>query len=75
MHQKTTITENRMQLLALDKKLTVLRRDYMQKQQNQLFDAMRLDLELGQDIKAFTENEKLTAKVTREFVVRVEGVL
>lgn len=69
--QKAAVTGNRMQLLALDKKLTVLRREYMQKQQNQFLDAMRLDLELEQSIKAFTEKEKLTAKVTREFVVKV----
>ena len=47
----------------------------MKKQENQFFDAMRLDLELEEQIKEFTEKEKLTAKVTREFVVKVEGSL
>lgn len=70
--QKADVTGNRMQLLALDKKLTMLRREYMQKQQNQFLDTMRLDLELEQSIKEFTGREKLTAKVIREFVLGVE---
>ena len=43
----------------------------MKRQENQFFDAMRLDMELEEQIKAFTEKEKLTAKVIREFVVRI----
>lgn len=43
----------------------------MKRQENQFFDAMRLDMELEEKIKAFAEKEKPTAKVQREFVVRV----
>ena len=45
----------------------------MHGRESQFFDAMRLDMELEEQIKAFAEKEKLTAKVTRDFVVKVEG--
>ena len=38
-----------------------------------LFEAMRLDLELEQQIKELTGKEKLTSKVVREFVVKIVG--
>ena len=44
----------------------------MKGRESQFFDAMRLDLELEEQIKRFAEQEKLTAKVTREFVVEVK---
>ncbi|MEG0836271.1 MAG: hypothetical protein RR413_12605, partial [Christensenellaceae bacterium] len=72
--ERTEVTNDRLKLLALEKKANLLRQEYMKKQESQFFDAMRLDLELEQQIKEFTEKEKLTAKVTREFVLRVEGV-
>lgn len=66
------VTNDRLKLLALEKKTNLLRRKYMKKQEGQFFDAMRLDLGLEQRIKEFTEREKLTARVTREFVLKVE---
>lgn len=45
----------------------------MSKQENQFFDAMRLDLELEEQMKALAEEEKLTAKVVREFVIKLEA--
>ncbi len=67
------VTNDRMKLLTLEKKANLLRREYMKKQESQFFDAMRLDLELERQIKEFTEKEKLTTKITREFVLKVEG--
>lgn len=71
--ERETITNDRLKLLALDKKTNLLRQEYMKKQESQFFNAMKLDLELEEQIKKFTEKEKLTAKVTREFVLKVEG--
>ena len=68
-----TVTGDRLKKLALEKQANKLRQELMKRQENQFFDAMRLDMELEEQIKAFTEKEKLTAKVTREFVVKVEG--
>lgn len=65
------VTGDRLQRLALQKKVTKLRQEYMKRQENQFFDAMRLDMELEEKIKAFAEKEKLTAKVEREFIVAV----
>ncbi len=73
--QRDAITNDRLKFLALEKKDNLLRQEYMKKQESQFFDAMRLDLKLEEQIKEFTEKEKLTAKVTREFVVKVEGSL
>lgn len=73
--ERETITNDRLKLLALDKKTNLLRQEYMKKQESQFFDAMRLDLELEEQIKEFTEKERLTAKVTREFVLKVEESL
>lgn len=71
--ERETITNDRLKLLALDKKINLLRQEYMKKQENQFFDAMRFDLELEEQIKIFTEKERLIARVTREFVLKVEG--
>lgn len=71
-NERDNITNDRMKLLSLEKKANLLRREYMKKQESQFFDAMRLDLELEQRIKEFTEKEKLTARVTRELVLKVE---
>ena len=56
----------------MDKQINQLRREYMSKQENQFFDAMRLDMELEEKIKAFADREKLTAKVQREYIVQVD---
>lgn len=69
------ITNDRLKLLAFDKKVNLLRQEYMKKQESQFFDIMLLDLELEEQIKEFTGKEKLTARITREFVLKVEGSL
>jgi len=73
VEQKKEGITNRMQLLALDKKLNILRREVRQRKERQFFDAMRLDMELEQKIKAFTQQEALTAKITREFILTMDG--
>lgn len=71
--ERDNVTNDRLKLLALEKKANSLRREYMKKHEGQFFDSMRLDLELEQRIKEFNEREKLTARVTREFILKVEG--
>lgn len=65
------VTGDRLKRLAMQKKINQLRQEYMKRQENQFFDAMRLDMELEEKIKSFIEKEKLTAKVQREFVVTI----
>ena len=67
------VSGDRLRRLALEKQINQLHRESMSKQENQFFEAMRLDLELEQQIKELTGKEKLTAKVVREFVVKIVG--
>ena len=67
------VTGDRLKRLSAQKRVTQLRQKYMKRQESQFFDAMRLDMELEEKIKSFAEKEKLTAKVQREFILRVEA--
>ncbi len=71
--ERDAVTGDRLKRLALEKRATQLRRELLRGRENQFFDAMRLDMELEESIKKFAEQEKLTAKVTREFVIEVKG--
>ena len=67
------VTGDRLKRLAAQKRVTQLRQEYMKRQESQFFDAMRLDMELKEKMKSFAEREKLTTKVQREFILRVEA--
>ena len=71
--ERESVTGDRLRRLSLEKEATRLRRELMKGRENQFFDAMRLDVELEEQVKKFAEQEKLTAKATREFVVEVRG--
>lgn len=71
--ERDAITGDRLKRLALEKETTRLRRELMKGRESQFFDVMRLDVELEEQVKKFAEQEKLTAKVTREFVIEVRG--
>ena len=66
------VTNDRLKLLSLDKQITQLRRAYMAKQESQFFDAMKIDLELEEKVKALTEKEKISARIVREFLLNVK---
>ena len=65
------VTNDRLKLLSLDKQITQLRRAYMAKQESQFFDAMKIDLELEEKMKALAEKDSLSARVTREFILSI----
>ena len=71
--ERETITGDRLKRLSLEKQTAQLRRELMKGRESQFFDAMRLDMKLEEQFKVFAEKEKFTAKITRDFVVRVEG--
>ena len=73
--EREAVTGDRLRRLSLEKEATRLRRELMKGRENQFFAAMRLDVELEEQVKKFVEQEKLTAKVTREFVAKVGGSL
>ena len=72
--EREAVTGDRLKRLSLEKHATTLRHELMKGQESQFFDAMRLDMELEEQIKVFAEQGKLTAKVTREFIVVVNNI-
>ena len=71
--ERESVTGDRLKRLSLEKEATRLRRELMKGRESQFFDAMRLDVELEEQIQKFAEQEKLTAKVIREFMIAVTG--
>lgn len=65
------VTGDRLQRLTLQKKVTKLHQEYMNRQEGQFFEAMRLDMELEEKAKTFSDKETVIAKVQKEFVVEV----
>ncbi len=65
------VTGNRMQTITLQRQLTQKRQELMKKQDSLFFEEMQLDIEVENRINAFLGQEKLTAKVVRQFVVEV----
>lgn len=70
--ERETVTGDWLWQLPLEKEATRLRRELMKGWESQFFDAMRLDLELEEQIKKFAEQEQLTEKLKREFILRLE---
>lgn len=66
-----SVTNDRLKRIVLQKTINQLRQEYMKRQENQFFDAMRLDMELEEEIKSFSEKEKVTVTIQREFVIQV----
>lgn len=72
--ERDNITDDRFARLALEKKVNLLRRELMKKQEGQFLEEMKLDLEIEQQIKEITDRKKPTTMVKREFVLKVEGI-
>lgn len=72
LESRFAATEDRFGALKLQKQINVLRREWMQKQENQYFDEMQLDNKLEEDINAFLQKDKLEAKTVRQFICNVE---
>ena len=70
-YERDNITDDRFARLAMEKKVNLLRRELMKKQEGQFLEEMKLDLELEQQIKEFTDRKKPTTRVTREFVISI----
>ncbi len=73
--ERDNITDDRFARIALEKKVNLLRRELMKKQEGQFLEEMKLDLEMEQQIKEITDRKKPTIKVIQEFVVKVDGIL
>ena len=71
--EREHVTGDRLKRLALDKQINQLRREYFKRQEGQFFDALRVDMELEEQLKALAGRERLTARVTREFTIKIEA--
>lgn len=73
METELAATDDRLLRLKLQKQINTVHKELMQKQESQFFEEMQLDLKLEKDIEEFLGKEKPTARVTREFMLKVEG--
>lgn len=69
--QLSQTTGDRLKRIQLEKQVSKIHKEWMKRQENLFFAQMQLDMELEEKIKEFGEQEKLTAKVQREFVVNI----
>ena len=69
--QLSQTTGDRLKRIQLEKQVSKIHKEWMKRQENLFFAQMQLDMELEEKMKEFGEQEKLTAKVQREFVVNI----
>lgn len=69
--QLSQTTGDRLKRIQLEKQVSKIHKEWMKRQENLFFAQMQLDMELEEKMKQFGEQEKLTAKVQREFVVNI----
>ena len=69
--QLSQTTGDRLKRIQLEKQVSKIHKEWMKRQENLFFAQMQLDMELEEKMQEFGEQEKLTAKVQREFVVKV----
>ena len=73
METELAATDDRLLRLKLQKQINTAHKEFMQRRESQFFEEMQLDLKLEKDMEEFLGKEKPTARVTREFVIKVEG--
>lgn len=69
--EKESVKSDRLKLLMVDRKISLLNNDISKKKEGLFFDEMRIDVETEEQINKFLDREKITAKAVRQFVVEV----
>ena len=69
--EKESVKSDRLKLLIVDRKISLLNNDISKKKEGLFFDEMRIDVETEEQINKFLDREKITAKAVRQFVVEV----
>lgn len=72
--QLSQTTGDRLKRIKLEKQVSKIHKEWMKRQENLFFAQMQLDMELEEKIRQFGEQEKLTAKVQREFILVIDNV-
>ena len=70
--QLSQATGDRLKRIQLEKQVSKIHKEWMKRRENLFFAQMQLDMELEEKMQQFGEQEKLTAKVQREFIVEVK---
>ena len=72
--EKESVKSDRLKLLTVERKISLLNNDISKKKEGLFFDEMRIDVETEKKINEFLDREEITAKAVRQFVVEVKGI-
>ena len=71
--EKESVKSDRLKLLTVDRKISLLNNDISKKKEGLFFDEMRIDVETEKKINEFLDREEITANAVRQFVVNIKG--
>ena len=66
-------TGDRMKMLTLNRKLSIIEQEKRKKSEQQFFNEMKIDVETEKQVDLFLNKEKLTVKAVQQFVVNIGG--
>lgn len=72
--EKERVKSDRLKLLTVDRKISLLNNEISKKKEGLFFDEMQIDVETENKINEFLNREKITAKAERQFAVEVKAV-
>lgn len=75
MSEKERVKSDRLKLLTVDRKISLLNNEISKKKEGLFFDEMQIDVETENKINEFLNREKITAKAERQFVVELKAVM
>ena len=69
--EKESVRSDRLKLLMIERKISVLKNELSKRMEGLFFDEMQIDVDLENQINEFLGREKITAKAERQFVMEV----
>lgn len=69
--EKERVNSDRLKLLTVEHKISLLNNDISKKKEGLFFDEMRIDVETEKKINEFLDREEITAKAVKQFMVEV----
>ena len=69
--EKESVRSDRLKLLMIERKISVLKNELSKKKEGLFFDEMQIDVDLEKQVNEFLGREKITAKAERQFVMEV----
>ena len=69
--EKESVRSDRLKLLMIERKISVLKNELSKRKEGLFFDEMQIDVDLEKQINEFLGREKITAKAERQFVMEV----